>query len=111
MCVCVLVGQQKKRERKRSRGCSEASVTAMRLTSFPVWRCFAVDATPPRKAPDIFRMFRVEGVYWAAALEVTACLIYAGLVFLDPMRSAAASVIVREQRRRVALGCGHCGPY
>ena len=105
--VCVWVGQQKDTERKRSRACSEASVTAMRLTSFPVWRCFAVDATPPRKAPDIFRMFRVEGVYWAAALEVTACLFYAALVFLDPLRSAAASLLVREQHERVTLGCAH----
>ena len=79
----------------------------MRLTSFAVERCFAVNATPPRKGPDIFRMFRVEGVYWAAALAATACLLYAALVFLDPLRSAAASLLVREQHERVTLGCAH----
>ena len=95
------------RERKRSRGCSEASVTAMHFTSFLIWRCFAVDAMPPREAPDIFRMFRVEGVYRAAALAGTACLLYAALVFLDLLRSAAASLLVREQHERVTLGCAH----
>ena len=97
------------RERKRSKSCSEASVTAMHFTSFLIWRCFAVDAMPPREAPDIFRMFRVEGVYRAAALAATACLLYAALVFLDPLWSAAASLLVREQHERVTLGCAHWG--
>ena len=79
----------------------------MHLTSFLVWCCFAADAMPPREAPDIFRMFRVEGVYRAAALAGTACLLYAALVFLDLLRSAAASLLVREQHERVTLGCAH----
>ncbi len=97
----------RERERKRSKSCSEASVAAMHLTSFLVWCCFAADAMPPREAPDIFRMFRVEGVYRAAALAGTACLLYAALVFLDLLRSAAASLLVREQHERVTLGCAH----